>query len=170
MNSQSANAIPELQQLGRYRGHVIALNLDPASFAEPPEPQRFLRAVASLANRFGRELEAGGDGHVFFRAALAVDRDADRLRRRRGVALRLELAALAARAGNAAHTFGVGPIPSTSVSADRHNNVLQVRIDEPEPGDYIVRIHGFNITRPPQGFAVAALGDIDPALPRMPSG
>ena len=73
-------------------------------------------------------------------------------------------------AGNAAHTFGSSPLPLAQTSGDRRNNVLQVRIDDAKPGEYVVRIQGFNVIQPRQGFAVAALGDIDPALTRLVTG
>lgn len=67
------------------------------------------------------------------------------------------------RAGNAGHLFG-SALAFSQASSDRRNTVLQVRIADADPGDYTVRVHGFNVIRPRQGFAVAAIGDVDAAL------
>lgn len=39
---------------------------------------------------------------------------------------------------------------------DHVNNIEQVVIDNPPPGSYIVRIHGFNVPQGPQSFSLAA--------------
>ena len=52
---------------------------------------------------------------------------------------------------------------SGTSARDTRNPVERVRIPEPAPGDYTIRVEATRVTRGNQGFALAASGDLSPA-------
>ncbi|MEF3127500.1 S8 family serine peptidase [Rhizobium leguminosarum] len=44
--------------------------------------------------------------------------------------------------------------------SDRHNNLEQIRLPAPEPGEYRVRVWARNTVFPPQGYALAVCGEL----------
>lgn len=67
--------------------------------------------------------------------------------------------------GNAAHIFRKDPnfdaVAPNGMVLDKRNNVAQVRIAEAPPGDYLIRVAAQNTVLPPQGYALAVVGNID---------
>jgi hypothetical protein len=47
---------------------------------------------------------------------------------------------------------------------DIHNNVQIVRIDQPEPGNYLIKIFGKQVLEPPQDFALVVTGPLGSKL------
>ena len=74
-----------------------------------------------------------------------------------------------AHPGNQEFAFRFAPLPgSAGVSdvTDRMNVVQHVRVPDPRPGRYVVRIWARNTVKPPQGFALAVSGPVS-ALKRL---
>jgi len=67
--------------------------------------------------------------------------------------------------GNAQHIFRKDPdfddVSANGVVLDKRNNVEQIRIEAAKPGEYLVRVAAQNTTLPPQGYALAALGNVE---------
>ena len=69
--------------------------------------------------------------------------------------------------GNATHVFRKDPLfdaEPNGIVFDKRNNVEQVRIDAAVPGTYLVRVTAHNTVVPPQGYAIAAVGNIEGEL------
>jgi len=70
--------------------------------------------------------------------------------------------------GNARHIFRKDPdfddVSANGVVLDKRNNVEQIRIEAAKPGEYLVRVAAHNTTLPPQGYALAAVGNIEGEL------
>jgi len=65
--------------------------------------------------------------------------------------------------GNATHVFRKDPLfdaEPNGVVFDKRNNVEQIRIDAAVPGTYLVRVTAHNTVVPPQGYSIAAVGNI----------
>jgi subtilisin family serine protease len=65
--------------------------------------------------------------------------------------------------GNATHVFRKDPLfdaEPNGIVFDKRNNVEQIRIDAAVLGTYLVRVTAHNTVVPPQGYAIAALGNI----------
>jgi serine protease AprX len=65
--------------------------------------------------------------------------------------------------GNATHVFRKDPefdAEPNGVVFDKRNNVEQIRIDAAVPGTYLVRVTAHNTVVPPQGYSIAAVGNI----------
>ena len=67
--------------------------------------------------------------------------------------------------GNAKHVFLKNPLFNTKapngVVLDKRNNVQQIRIDAAAPGEYTIHVAAQNTVLPPQGYALAVVGNID---------
>src|SRR5262249_8343240 len=61
---------------------------------------------------------------------------------------------------------GNGDIADRVNPLDADNNVEIIRIDDPPPGTYRVQIVASNLLKPPQDFALVALGEITSMQPR----
>jgi hypothetical protein len=59
------------------------------------------------------------------------------------------------------------PQPELNV-VDRHNTVEHIRIEDPPPGDYTIRVWARNTIMPPQGYALAVSGEISDVPFRAP--
>ena len=70
--------------------------------------------------------------------------------------------------GNAAHLFRKDPnfdaTAPNGMVLDKRNNVAQIRIPEAAPGDYLIRIAAQNTVLPPQGYALAVVGNVEGEL------
>ena len=65
--------------------------------------------------------------------------------------------------GNATHVYKKDPdfdAEPNGVIFDKRNNVEQIRIDAAAPGTYLVRVTAHNTVVPPQGYAIAAVGNV----------
>lgn len=65
--------------------------------------------------------------------------------------------------GNGQHVYLRDPLLDNLISTgserfDKRNNVEQVLIQEPQPGEYEVRVRALNTPFPPQGYALCVLG------------
>jgi serine protease AprX len=67
--------------------------------------------------------------------------------------------------GNTGHVFRKDPRfdakASNGVVIDKRNNVQQIRIDAAAPGEYTIHVAAQNTVLPPQGYALAVVGNID---------
>ena len=65
--------------------------------------------------------------------------------------------------GNDTHVFNKDPLfhaEPNGLIFDKRNNVEQIRVDAAAPGRYLVRVTAHNTVMPPQGYAIAAVGNI----------
>lgn len=53
---------------------------------------------------------------------------------------------------------------------DNNNTVQVVRIEQPEPGDYFIKIFGVQVIEPPQDYALVATGSFGSKLELFPIG
>ncbi len=67
--------------------------------------------------------------------------------------------------GNAEHTYLKKPNifhhRTKGITFDTRNNVQQVRIAAPTPGEYVISVSGFAVLHPKQGFALSVLGALN---------
>ncbi len=70
--------------------------------------------------------------------------------------------------GNASHIFRKDPnfdaTAPNGMVLDKRNNVAQIRIDAAEPGEYLIRVAAQNTVLPPQGYALAVVGNLEGEL------
>jgi len=59
--------------------------------------------------------------------------------------------------------------PDYSTSADRVNNVVGVDIDTPSPGNYTIKVEGYNVPQGPQPYALVISGDVTETQPPTPT-